>query len=148
VSSLGSCPCFTCLCGQCHSLVKAAEKAFGTLPVSPNPNPLGPKAHTKPDFIGSEVRSRDDNIPMTHIAVAIEDIGCPHPTIISGARHAVHFCALGSASLLSSCLSDIIAKHSLANSESYMSFLTSYSDTGLWRILPLYIGELVEIFHI
>ena len=40
--------------------------------------------------------------------------------------------ALGSASLLSSRLSDVIAKHNLANS--YMSFSTSYSDTGLWGI--------------
>jgi processing peptidase subunit beta len=39
---------------------------------------------------------------------------------------------LGSASLFSSRLSDIIAKHNLANS--YMSFSTSYSDTGLWGI--------------
>ena len=40
--------------------------------------------------------------------------------------------ALGSASLLSSRLSDIIAKHNLANS--YMPFSTSYSNTGLWGI--------------
>jgi mitochondrial-processing peptidase subunit beta len=40
--------------------------------------------------------------------------------------------ALGSASLLSSYLSDIIMKHNLVNS--YMSFSTSYSDTGLWGI--------------
>ncbi|KAF8502895.1 Metalloenzyme, LuxS/M16 peptidase-like protein, partial [Russula emetica] len=44
-------------------LVKAAEKAFGTLPVSPNPIPLGCKAHPKPDFIGPEVHIRDDDIP-------------------------------------------------------------------------------------
>jgi mitochondrial-processing peptidase subunit beta len=40
--------------------------------------------------------------------------------------------ALGSASLLFSHLLDIITKHNPANS--YMSFLTSYSDTGLWGI--------------
>ncbi|KAF8490439.1 Metalloenzyme, LuxS/M16 peptidase-like protein, partial [Russula emetica] len=56
-------------------LVKAAEKAFGTLPVSPNPIPLGCKAHPKPDFIGSEVRIQDDNIPTTHIAVAHPSTG-------------------------------------------------------------------------
>ena len=32
--------------------VKAMKKAFGMLPVSPNPNPLRCKAHPKPDFIG------------------------------------------------------------------------------------------------
>jgi mitochondrial-processing peptidase subunit beta len=41
-------------------------------------------------------------------------------------------CPLGSASLFSSHLSDIIMKHNLANS--YMSFLTSYSNIGLWGI--------------
>jgi hypothetical protein len=34
--------------------MKAAEKTFGALPVSPNPNPspLGCKAHSKPNFVG------------------------------------------------------------------------------------------------
>jgi mitochondrial-processing peptidase subunit beta len=54
-------------------LVKAREKAFGTLPVSPNPIPLDRKAHPKSDFIGSEVRVHDD-IPTTHIAVAVEGV--------------------------------------------------------------------------
>jgi processing peptidase subunit beta len=40
--------------------------------------------------------------------------------------------ALGASSLLSSRLSHIISSNNLANS--YMSFSTSYSDTGLWGI--------------
>ncbi|KAN0118512.1 hypothetical protein V8E52_005242 [Russula decolorans] len=56
-----------------------AEKAFGTLPVSPKPNLLGPKAHPKQDFIGSEVRVRDDNIPTTPIAVAVEGVSWSSP---------------------------------------------------------------------
>jgi mitochondrial-processing peptidase subunit beta len=55
--------------------------------------------------------------------------------------------ALGSASLLSSRLSDIIAKHNLANS--YMSFSTSYSDTGLWGIYLVSenLGNLDDLLH-
>ena len=44
VSLLGSCLCFTYVLGQCHSLVKAAEKAFGTLPVPLNLAQGSPKA--------------------------------------------------------------------------------------------------------
>ncbi|KAI9437362.1 Metalloenzyme, LuxS/M16 peptidase-like protein [Lactarius psammicola] len=114
-------------------LVKAAERSFGTLPVSPNPISLSRTAHPKPDFIGSEVRIRDDNILMAHIAVAVEGVSWSPPDYypmltmqsIFGNWNRV----LGSASLLSSRLSDTIAKHNLANS--YMSFSTPYSDTGL-----------------
>ncbi|KAF8260981.1 Metalloenzyme, LuxS/M16 peptidase-like protein [Lactarius quietus] len=120
--------------GVDHSeLVKAAEKSFGTLPVSTNPIPLGRKAHPKPDFIGSEVRIRDDNIPTAHIAVAVEGVSWSspdyYPMLVMQSIFGNWDRALGSASLLSSRLSDIIAKHNLANS--YMSFSTSYSDTNL-----------------
>ena len=43
-------------------LVKAAEKEFRTLPVSPNPTPLSCKAHPKPDFVGLEVHVHDNDI--------------------------------------------------------------------------------------
>ena len=39
--------------------------------ISLNLNPLGPKAHPKPDFIGSEVHARD-GFPTTHIALTVE----------------------------------------------------------------------------
>jgi processing peptidase subunit beta len=117
-------------------LVKAAEKSFGTLPVSPNPIPLGRKAHPKSDFVGSEVRVRDDDIPMAHIAVAVEGVSWSspdyYPMLVMQSIFGNWDRALGSAPLLSSRLSDIIAKHNLANA--YMSFSTSYSDTGLWGI--------------
>ncbi|KAI0299489.1 Metalloenzyme, LuxS/M16 peptidase-like protein [Russula brevipes] len=101
-------------------LVKAAEKAFGTIPVSPNPIPLGRKAHPKPDFVGSEVRVRDDDIPTAHIAVAVEGVSWSspdyYPMLVMQSIFGNWDRALGSASLLSSRLSDVIAKHNLANS--------------------------------
>ncbi|KAN0105282.1 hypothetical protein V8E52_011196, partial [Russula decolorans] len=38
------------------ALLPSPPRAYGMLPVSPNLNPLGPNSHTKPDFIGSEIR--------------------------------------------------------------------------------------------
>jgi processing peptidase subunit beta len=90
----------------------------------------------KPDFVGSEVRVRDDDIPTAHIAVAVEGVSWSspdyYPMLVMQSIFGNWDRALGSASLLSSHLSDTIAKHNLANS--YMSFSTSYSDTGLWGI--------------
>lgn len=71
---IGVLPVFYVSLGKCRSLVNAAEKVFGMLSVSPNPNQLGPKAHPKPDFISSEACVHDDDIPTTHIAVAVEGV--------------------------------------------------------------------------
>ncbi|KAI0061765.1 hypothetical protein BV25DRAFT_1857256 [Artomyces pyxidatus] len=117
-------------------LVKAAEKSFASLPVSPNPFPLGRQAHPKPKFVGSEVRVRDDDIPTAHIAVAVEGVGWSspdyYPMLVMQSIFGNWDRALGSAPLLSSRLSEVISQNNLANS--YMSFSTSYSDTGLWGI--------------
>lgn len=119
-----------------NELVKAAEKSFSTLPVSSNPIPLGRLAHPKTKFIGSEVRVRDDDIPTANIAIAVEGVGWSspdyYPMLVMQSIFGNWDRALGSASLLSSRLSHIISQNNLANS--YMSFSTSYSDTGLWGI--------------
>jgi processing peptidase subunit beta len=81
-------------------LVKAVEKAFGTLPVSLNPNPLGHEAHPKPDFIGLEVHKSDDDIPMTHIAVAIEGISQSLPNYYPMLIVPHHHCLTGAVAKL------------------------------------------------
>jgi len=117
-------------------LVKLAEKHFSSLPVSQNPIPFGRLSPTKPTFVGSEVRIRDDEIPTANIAIAVEGVGWSSPdyfpmmvmqSIIGNWDR-----SLGLASLNSSRLSHIVSQHNLANS--FMSFSTSYSDTGLWGI--------------
>ncbi|XP_006462420.1 hypothetical protein AGABI2DRAFT_193572 [Agaricus bisporus var. bisporus H97] len=111
-------------------LVKLAEK------LSPNPISLGRFSHPKPSFVGSEVRIRDDDIPTANIAIAVEGVGWSSPdyfpmmvmqSIVGNWDR-----SLGLASLNSSRLSHIVSQHNLANS--FMSFSTSYSDTGLWGI--------------
>lgn len=117
-------------------LVKTAEKYFSTLPVSANPIQLGRQAHAKTSFVGSEVRVRDDDVPTAQIALAVEGVGWSSPDYFSMLVMQSIFGnwdrALGSAPLLSSRLSHVISQNNLANS--FMSFSTSYSDTGLWGI--------------
>ncbi|KAF8633866.1 hypothetical protein AX15_001200 [Amanita polypyramis BW_CC] len=117
-------------------LVKLAEKHFSTLSVSPNPIPLGRLSHPKTSFIGSEVRIRDDEVPTAHIAIAVEGVSWSSPDYFPMMVMQTIFGnwdrSLGSSPLLSSRLSHIISQHNLANS--YMSFSTSYSDTGLWGV--------------
>jgi processing peptidase subunit beta len=117
-------------------LCDLAEKHFSSLPVSPRPFPIGRQAHAKPTFIGSEVRIMDDEIPTANIAIAVEGVGWSSPDyfpmLVMQSIFGNWDRSLSSAPMLSSRLSHIIASHNLANS--YMSFSTSYSDTGLWGI--------------
>ncbi|BGP01588.1 Mitochondrial-processing peptidase subunit beta [Rhodotorula toruloides] len=127
------------------SLVDLANKHFGSLSSSPEPIKLGASsAKTKPDFIGSEVRVRDDTMPTCNVAIAVEGVGWQSPDyytmlVMQAGPRSFRFSrsimgnwdrSLGAQSLLSSRLSHIISSNNLANS--FMSFSTSYSDTGLW----------------
>ncbi len=120
-----------------HSaLVKLAEKHFSNLPVSANPLPLGGLSHPKPTFVGSEVRVRDDQIPTANIAIAVEGVGWSSPDyfpmMVMQSIFGNWDRSLGASHLLSSRLSHVLSENNLANS--FMSFSTSYSDTGLWGI--------------
>ncbi|KAL4070062.1 Metalloenzyme, LuxS/M16 peptidase-like protein [Scleroderma yunnanense] len=117
-------------------LVRLAEKHFSSLPVSSNPIPLGRLAHPRSSFVGSEVRIRDDEVPCAHVAIAVEGVGWSSPDyfpmLVMQSILGNWDRSLGAAPLLSSRLSHIISSNNLANS--FMSFSTSYSDTGLWGI--------------
>jgi processing peptidase subunit beta len=117
-------------------LVKLAEKHFASLPVSSNPIPLGRGVHPKTSFVGSEVRVRDDTMNTANIALAVEGVGWRSadyfPMLVLQSIFGNWDRSLGASPLLSSRLSHIISSNNLANS--YLSFSTSYSDTGLWGI--------------
>lgn len=119
-----------------QELVKLAEKHFSSLPVSQNPIPLGGLAHPKTKFVGQEVRLRDDELPTANIAIAVEGVGWSSPDyfpmLVMQSIMGNWDRSLGAAGLMSSRLSHIISGNNLANS--FMSFSTSYSDTGLWGI--------------
>ncbi|KAK9463667.1 Metalloenzyme, LuxS/M16 peptidase-like protein [Lipomyces oligophaga] len=116
-----------------EELVALAGKYFASVPTS---NKLGAVSATKPQFVGSEVRIRDDAIPCAHIAIAVEGVSWKDPdyynALVAQAVIGNWDRTLGNGSFLGSKLSYTVAEGHLANS--YMSFSTSYSDTGLWGI--------------
>ncbi|KAL1897226.1 Mitochondrial-processing peptidase subunit beta [Ceratocystis pirilliformis] len=117
-----------------EKLVELAEKNFSGLPVS---TPLTYAVEKpKADFIGSDVRIRDDTMPTANIALAVEGVSWSSPdyftALVTQAIVGNYDKALGNAPHQGSKLSGFLHKNELANS--FMSFSTSYSDTGLWGI--------------
>lgn len=136
-----------------NTLVKLAEQHFGSLPTAPPSSAaaaIAAEQKRKPEFIGSEVRIRDDTMPTANIALAVEGVSWKDDmyftallaqaivvstscdtfpalfshTVIQGNWDRT----LGNSPYLGSKLSSFVAHHNLANS--FMSFSTSYSDTG------------------
>ncbi|KAH8813237.1 mitochondrial processing peptidase beta subunit mitochondrial precursor [Xylogone sp. PMI_703] len=114
-------------------LVELAQKHFSKLPTASSTAAI---AKTKPDFVGSEVRIRDDTIPTANIAIAVEGVSWKDDdyftALVTQAIVGNWDKALGNAPHMGSKLSAFVHKNDLANS--FMSFSTSYSDTGLWGI--------------
>ncbi|KJX98808.1 mitochondrial-processing peptidase subunit beta like protein [Zymoseptoria brevis] len=127
--------------GVPHSqLVELAEKYFGNIPTfnkqqQANANVRGLETQ-KPDFVGSEVRIRDDTIPTAHIAIAVEGVSWKDDdyftALVTQAIVGNWDRSMGNSPYLGSKLSTFVHDNKLANS--FMSFSTSYSDTGLWGI--------------
>ncbi|PYH68280.1 bifunctional SDR family oxidoreductase/M16 family metallopeptidase [Aspergillus vadensis CBS 113365] len=122
-----------------EQLVRLAEEHFGGLPSKPPTSAaLALTAEQKriPEFIGSEVRIRDDTLPTAHIALAVEGVSWKDDdyftALVTQAIVGNWDRAMGNSSYLGSKLSSFVEYHGLANS--FMSFSTSYSDTGLWGI--------------
>lgn len=114
-----------------QQLVDLAQKHFSSLPVSPST--YGQNLHkVKPDFVGSEVRIRDDTIPTANIAIAVEGVSWSDddyfPALVAQAIVGNWDRAMSNSPHLGSKLSTFVSEHKLANS--FMSFSTSYSDTG------------------
>ncbi|GAA5913563.1 mitochondrial processing peptidase [Sporobolomyces salmoneus] len=119
------------------SLVELAKNHFGSLPTSSSPIKLGESTNKeKPSFIGSEVKVRDDTMPTCNVAIAVEGVSWSspdyYPMLVMQSIMGNWDRSLGAQSILSSRLSHTISANNLANS--FMSFSTSYSDTGLWGI--------------
>jgi mitochondrial-processing peptidase subunit beta len=109
-------------------LVELAEKHFGKIPAASGEV----TAKEAPDFVGSEVRMRDDTMPSAHIAIAVEGVGWNDPqyfpALVTQAIVGNWDRAMGHSPYLGSKLSTFVYQNNLANS--FMSFSTSYSDTG------------------
>jgi processing peptidase subunit beta len=116
-------------------LVKLAEQHFSSLPSQPPTfaaSAVAAEQKRTPDFIGSEVRIRDDTIPTANIALAVEGVSWKDDdyftALVTQAIVGNWDRAMGNSPYLGSKLSTFVSNHNLANS--FMSFSTSYSDTG------------------
>src|SRR2546423_5544206 len=118
-----------------EQLVKLAEQHFSGLQSAPPTSyaaAIAAEQKKKPDFIGSEVRVRDDTIPTANIAIAVEGVSWKSDdyftALVTQAIVGNWDRAMGNSPYLGSKLSTFVSANNLANS--FMSFSTSYSDTG------------------
>lgn len=129
-----------------EQLVRLAEKHFSDLPSEPHGSSASVQKK-RPDFVGSEVRMRDDTIPTAHIAIAVEGVSWNDDdyftALVTQAIVGNWDRAMGNAPHLGSKLSRFVHSNNLANS--FMSFSTSYSDTGYaLSVLEGHIGLLIQ----
>lgn len=87
-------------------------------------------------FTGSEVRVRDDSMPLAHIAIAVEGCGwCDSdniPLMVANTLIGAWDRSQGGGSNNASRLAQAAAKDNTAHS--FQSFNTCYKDTGLWGV--------------
>ncbi len=118
-----------------EQLVDLAVKYFSKLPTEPPTSAMAAISNiqkARPDFVGSEVRVRDDTMPTANIAIAVEGVSWNDDdyftALVTQAIVGNWDRAMGASPYLGSKLSTFIHNNGLANS--FMSFSTSYSDTG------------------
>lgn len=111
------------------ALVKLAEKHFGHIKAGAPRSLI-----SKPTFVGSEVRARYDDHPTAHIIMAVEGASWTSPDywplLVAQAITGSWERTQGAAPHSASKLAQNISQHKFANS--FMSFNTSYTDTGLF----------------
>uniref|UniRef100_A0A669BPH8 Mitochondrial-processing peptidase subunit beta n=1 Tax=Oreochromis niloticus TaxID=8128 RepID=A0A669BPH8_ORENI len=135
--------------GVCHDeLIDLAKYHFGKLPGRHQGEaPALPLCH----FTGSEIRVRDDKMPLAHIAIAVEAVGWSHPDTIPlmvantlignwdrsfGGGVVSTEETLDVARVVFSNLSSKLAQMACQGNlcHSFQSFNTCYTDTGLWGL--------------
>ncbi|KAI8388125.1 Metalloenzyme, LuxS/M16 peptidase-like protein [Radiomyces spectabilis] len=116
------------------ALVRLAEDHFGRLPTVLDAS-TSKSAMKKPVFTGAQFTLRDKT-PQAHIAVAVEGASWTSPDyfplLVTQSIIGSWDRSLGATGHVDSRLSAIMHNNQLANS--FMSFNTSYKDTGLWGI--------------
>ncbi|CAR26889.1 hypothetical protein ZYGR_0I01610 [Zygosaccharomyces rouxii] len=118
-----------------EKLIEYAQKSFGHIPKAEFPVPLGSPRGPLPVFHRGEKLIQEDTLPSTHIAIAVEGVSWSGlDYFIALAAQAIvgnWDRALGAGTNSPSPLAVEVSNNgTLANS--YMSFSTSYADSGLW----------------
>ncbi|KAF7228897.1 mitochondrial-processing peptidase subunit beta [Nothobranchius furzeri] len=120
--------------GVCHDeLISLARYHFGKLPSrNQGEAPALPLCH----FTGSEIRVRDDKMPLAYIAIAVEAVGWSHPDtiplMVANTLIGNWDRSFGGGVNLSSKLAQMACQGNLCHS--FQSFNTCYTDTGLWGL--------------
>ena len=114
-----------------NNLVTLCEKHFGNINETVDESAL--KACP---FTGSDIRVKDDSMPLAHIAVAVEATGWPNPDnialMIANTLIGSWGRTQGAGSNCSSYMALAASQHNLCHS--FQSFNTCYKDTGLWGV--------------
>lgn len=118
-----------------NELVEYAKQYFGHLRKSENPIPLGSPRGPLPVFYSSQKNLPESTLPTTHIALSVEGVSWSAPdyftALCTQAIVGNWDRTLGTGTNSPSPLAVEVSNHgTLANS--YMSFSTSYADSGLW----------------
>ncbi|VEU22403.1 DEKNAAC103324 [Brettanomyces naardenensis] len=127
-------------CVNHSELVELAKKDFGHVPLSERPLPLGTPRGRLPVFCGGEVKINERSLPNTYIALCVE--GCSWSS-------KDYFKALVAQAIVGNWdratnssptpLAKAVTLGVRGNQDeplcnSFMSFSTSYSDSGLWGV--------------
>ncbi|XP_054162959.1 mitochondrial-processing peptidase subunit beta-like [Oppia nitens] len=87
-------------------------------------------------FIGGDVRLKDDSMPLTHVAIALESVGWANPDnialMVANTLIGSWDRSLGAGSNCSSYMALSSFENNLCHT--FQAFNTSYKDTGLWGI--------------
>jgi len=118
---------------KCLSLCSMAEKHFAKIGTD-IPNEIPMDQHCR--YTGSDVRVRDDSMPLAHVAIAVEGCGWTNPDniplMVANTLIGNWDRSMGGGANNSSRLAHYCAEKGFCHS--FQSFNTCYKDTGLWGI--------------
>jgi processing peptidase subunit beta len=114
-------------------LVKLAEQHFGALKSETN---VDAQALKPCRYTGSEIRVRDDDIRLAHVAISVEGTSWSDadtiPLMVASTLLGSWDRSMASGGNLGSRLAQLSGKHNLCHS--FQAFNTCYADTGLWGV--------------
>lgn len=114
-------------------LVKLAEKHFGGLS---SDNNTEVQSLQPCRFTGSEIRVRDDDYRLAHVAISVEGTSWSDadtiPLMVASTLIGSWDRSMASGGNLGSRLAQMSGKHNLCHS--FQAFNTCYADTGLWGV--------------
>eukprot|EP00177_Eucheuma_denticulatum_P000318 GFKZ01000551.1.p1 GENE.GFKZ01000551.1~~GFKZ01000551.1.p1 ORF type:complete len:500 (+),score=75.30 GFKZ01000551.1:147-1646(+) len=118
-------------------IVSLATQHFGSMPADPNPVSSLDLVADKPAYlVGSDVRIRNDDMPLAHFAIAFESCGWTHPDAVSFMVLQALMGSFDRASTTAASSSYRMANalDPLTQTKTATTFNTTYTDTGLFGV--------------